>query len=72
VMVSTGSACSSTSLKASHVLLAMGLKHELAHASIRFSLSKCNNALEMNYLIKVLKPIINKLRQMSPLYKGDK
>ncbi|MDD5054335.1 MAG: cysteine desulfurase family protein, partial [Candidatus Nanoarchaeia archaeon] len=41
VMVSTGSACSSTSLKASHVLLAMGLKHELAHASIRFSLSKC-------------------------------
>jgi cysteine desulfurase len=72
IMVSTGSACSSTSLKASHVLLAMGLKHEVAHGSIRFSFSKYNTIKEINYLIKVLKPIITKLRIMSPLYSGDK
>jgi len=72
IMVSTGSACSSTSLEASHVLLAMGLKHAVAHGSIRFSFSKYNTIKEIDYLIKVLKPIITKLRAMSPLYSGDK
>ncbi|MFA5303953.1 MAG: cysteine desulfurase family protein [Candidatus Nanoarchaeia archaeon] len=72
IMVSTGSACSSTSLKASHVLLAMGLKHETAHGSIRFSFSKYNTIKEIDYLVKILKPIIAKLRAMSPLYSGDK
>lgn len=72
IMVSTGSACSSTSLEASHVLLAMGLKHETAHGSIRFSFSKYNAIEEIDYLVKVLKPIIAKLRAMSPLYSGDK
>jgi len=71
-MVSTGSACSSTSLKASHVLLAMGLKHAVAHGSIRFSLSKYNNKGEIDLLVKELKPIIAKLREMSPLYKEMK
>jgi cysteine desulfurase len=72
IMVSTGSACSSSSLKASHVLLAMGLDHATAHGSIRFSFSKYNTFKEIDYLLKVLKPIIKKLRAMSPLWKGDK
>jgi cysteine desulfurase len=68
IMVSTGSACSSKSLEASHVLLAMGLKHETAHGSIRFSFSKYNTIREIDYLVKELGMIIKKLRDMSPLY----
>ncbi|MDD5071480.1 MAG: cysteine desulfurase family protein [Patescibacteria group bacterium] len=68
IAVSTGSACASGSLKASHVLLAMGIKKEVAHNSIRFSLGKNNTEAEIKTLIKILPPIINKLRGMNPDY----
>ena len=66
--VSTGSACASGSLKASHVLLAMGIKKEIAHNSIRFSLGKNNTEAEIKRVIKILPPIIKKLRGMNPDY----
>ncbi len=68
IIVSTGSACSSKSLEASHVLLAMGLKHEIAHGSIRFSLSKYTTREEIDKTVLEIKPIVEKLRVMSPLY----
>jgi len=68
IAVSTGSACASSSLKASHVLLAMGIKKEIAHNSIRFSLGKNNTEDEIKKVIKVLPPIIKKLRGMNPDY----
>jgi len=67
IAVSTGSACSSNSLEPSHVLLALGLKHEEAHGSIRFTLSKYTTKEEVDYTIKQIKPIIQELRKLSPL-----
>lgn len=67
ICVSTGSACSSKSLSPSHVLLAIGLKHEEAHGSIRFTLSKNNTKKEIDYTVDELKKIVKKLREMSPL-----
>lgn len=72
IAVSTGSACSSSSLEASHVLLAIGLKHEVAHGTIRFSLSKYTTKEEISYTIKKTKEIVGVLREMSPLKKGVK
>jgi len=69
VAVSTGSACASSSLQASHVLIAMGIKIEVAHNSIRFSLGKNNTLEEINYLLKILPPIIKRIRKINPLYK---
>lgn len=66
IAVSTGSACASGSLKASHVLLAMGIKPEIAHSSIRFSLGKKTTAGEIKQVIKILPPIIERLRKMAP------
>jgi cysteine desulfurase len=71
IAVSTGSACSSHELKASHVLLAIGLKHEIAHGTIRFSLSKYNTEKEIDYTIKSVKEVVKELRKISPLTKGD-
>ncbi|MFH1427102.1 MAG: cysteine desulfurase family protein [Patescibacteria group bacterium] len=68
IAVSTGSACASGSLKASHVLLAMGIKKEIAHNSVRFSLGKNNTEVEIKQVLKVLPPIIARLRKMNPLY----
>lgn len=65
----TGSACFSKSLEASHVLLAMGLTHEDAHGSIRFSLSKYNTKDEIDYTVDELKKTIKFLRDLSPLKK---
>lgn len=69
VAVSTGSACASGSLKASHVLIAMGIKVEVAHNSIRFTLGKHNTKAEIETVIKKLPPIIKRLRDMNPIYK---
>ena len=71
VSLITGSACFSKSLEASHVLLAMGLSHEIAHGSIRFSLSKYNNKDEMDYVVKSLKDTLKILRDLSPLKRGN-
>jgi len=64
IMASTGSACSSHDLKASHVLLAMGFKEEDAHGSIRFSLGYDTTAAKLEYTVKVLKETIEKLRRI--------
>jgi len=69
IAVSTGSACASGSLKASHVLLAMGIKKEIAHNSIRFTLGKNTTKEEILRAIEVLPPIIEKLRKFNPIYK---
>lgn len=67
---STGSACSSGSLDPSHVLLAIGLAHEIAHGSLRISLGEENTFEEMDYIMEHLPSIVEKLRQMSPLYEN--
>jgi cysteine desulfurase len=72
ICASTGSACSSSSLEPSHVLLAMGLPHELAHGSLRFSLGKWTTEEEIKRVLDVLPRIIAKLRAMSPLLKSRK
>ena len=68
ICASSGSACTSGSLDPSHVLLAIGLPHEIAHGSLRLSLSEENTREEMDYVVDNLKEIIERLRQMSPLY----
>jgi len=67
---STGSACSSHKLEPSHVLLAIGLKHEDAHGSVRLTLSKYTTEKEIDYVIKVLPDVIKRLREISP-FKGE-
>jgi len=69
VAASTGSACSTDDLEASHVLLAIGLKHEEAHGSLRLSLGKYNTKKDVDYVLKVLPGIVDKLREISP-FKG--
>ena len=68
IAVSSGSACSSDELQASHVLLAMGIPAEFAHGTIRFSLGKYNTKEEIDYTIEAVVEIIGKLRMMSPLW----
>jgi cysteine desulfurase len=69
ICVSTGSACSSSSLEPSHVLLAMGLPHEQAHSSVRFTMGKWNTEDDIHKVLEVLPKIIAKLRSISPLFK---
>lgn len=68
ISASSGSACTSGSLDPSHVLLSIGLAHEVAHGSLRLSLCEENTPEEMEYILEQLPPIINKLRDMSPLW----
>ena len=70
ICASSGSACTSGSLDPSHVLLAIGLPHEIAHGSLRISIGKHNTKEEIDYLLDNLEQIVQKLRNMSPLYKG--
>jgi len=67
VAVSSGSACTSGSLDPSHVLLAIGLSHEVAHGSLRFSLGVENAREDMDYVAEVLPEIVQRLRKMSAL-----
>jgi len=68
IAASSGSACTSGSLDPSHVLLAMGLTHEVAHGSLRLSLGRNNTEAEADYCLEVLPGILDRLRSMSPLY----
>ncbi len=65
---SSGSACTSGALDPSHVLLAIGLPHEIAHGSLRLTLSEENTEEELSYVVETLKEIVERLRSMSPLY----
>lgn len=68
ICASSGSACTSGSLDPSHVLLAIGLPHEIAHGSLRLTLSEETTKEEIDYVVDSLKEIVGKLRSMSPLY----
>ncbi|MFC2006074.1 cysteine desulfurase family protein [Chloroflexota bacterium] len=68
VAVSSGSACTSRALKASHALIAMGLSHELSQGSILFTIGLDSTIEDIDYVLDVMPPIVDKLRQMSPLY----
>ncbi|MCU0641245.1 MAG: cysteine desulfurase NifS [Candidatus Margulisbacteria bacterium] len=72
IAASSGSACTSGSLDPSHVLLAIGLPHEIAHGSLRFTLGKQTTEAEIDLVLEKLPPIVDKLRRMSPLYPGGK
>ena len=67
IACSTGSACASGSLQASHVLLAIGIKPENAHGSLRITIGKNNTMKDINYFVDVLKKIVEELRSFSPL-----
>ncbi|MDP2941711.1 MAG: cysteine desulfurase NifS [Candidatus Omnitrophota bacterium] len=68
IAASTGSACTSSSLEPSHVLLAIGLEPEIAHGSLRFSLGRWSTEADVDYLLEHLPEVVAKLRAMSPLY----
>lgn len=68
ICASSGSACTSGSLEPSHVLLSMGIPHEVAHGSLRFSLGKYNTDEDIEKVLKVLPGIVEKLRKMSPFW----
>ena len=70
VAASSGSACTSASLEPSHVLMSMGLPHEVAHGSLRLTLGKENSDEDVGYVLEILPGIIEKLRRLSPLYAG--
>lgn len=72
IAASTGSACASGSLDPSHVLLAIGLPHEIAHGSLRLSVSEDTTDEEVEYVLDVLPQVIQRLRDMSPLYEEVK
>ncbi|NLM05478.1 MAG: aminotransferase class V-fold PLP-dependent enzyme, partial [Tissierellia bacterium] len=69
IEAASGSACNSASLEPSHVLLAIGLPHEVAHGSVRLSLGYYNKEEDLPFVVDKLQEIIEKLREMSPLYK---
>jgi len=72
ISASSGSACTSGSLDPSHVLLAIGLPHEIAHGSLRLTLGDFNTEEDVDYVIENLVKIVDRLRQMSPLYENVK
>ena len=68
IAVSSGSACSSDDLQASHVLLAMGIEPEFAHGTIRFAIGRYNTKEEIDYVIESVVQVIERLRSISPLW----
>ena len=70
ICASSGSACTSGSLDPSHVLLAIGLTHEIAHGSLRIAIGKYNTKEDVDYLVENLVEIVNRLREMSPLWES--
>ena len=70
IAASSGSACASSSLDPSHVLLAIGLPHEVAHGSVRLSLSDFNTEEDVDYILEKLPEIVSTLRSMSPLWEA--
>ena len=68
ICASSGSACTSGSLDPSHVLLAIGLPHEIAHGSLRMTLGADTTKDDIDYVVEELKKIVEHLRGMSPLY----
>ena len=72
IAASSGSACTSGSLEPSHVLLAIGLSHEIAHGSVRLTLGDFNTEEEVDYVAEKLAEIVSRLRSMSPLYEKIK
>ena len=68
ICASSGSACTSGSLDPSHVLLALGMPHEIAHGSLRLSLSEYNTMEQMDYILQVVPEVVKTLRQMSPVW----
>lgn len=72
IAASSGSACTSGSLDPSHVLLAMGLDHQLAHGSLRMTLGADNTEEEIDYVLEVMPEIVARLRSMSPVYASSK
>jgi cysteine desulfurase len=68
IAVSSGSACTSRALKASHVLIALGLSHEIAQGSILFTLGLDSTKEDIDYILDTMPPVVDRLRQMSPLY----
>jgi len=67
IMCSTGSACTSDSLEPSHVLTTLGLPYEYAHGSLRFSFGACNSKKDVDYVMKYLPTVVEKLRELSPV-----
>ena len=76
ICASSGSACTSGSLDPSHVLLSLGLPHEVAHGSLRISLSEDNTMADADYILKSVPEVVEYLRNMSPVWesleKGEK
>jgi len=71
IAASSGSTCTSRALKASHVLMAIGVETALAQGSLVFTLGEGNTIEDVDYVAEVLPPIVERLRQMSPLYEGN-
>ena len=71
IAASSGSACTSGSPEPSHVLLAMGLDHQIARGSLRLTLGRGNSDADVDYLFTVLSPLVKRLRKMSALYPGQ-
>lgn len=72
ICASSGSACTSGSLDPSHVLLAIGLPHEVAHGSLRLTLGADTTKEDIDFTVDKIKEIVEKLRSMSPLYEDYK
>ena len=72
ICASSGSACTSGSLDPSHVLMAIGLPHEIAHGSLRLSLSELTTEEDIDYIIAQIPPIVEGLRAMSPVWEKIK